>query len=88
MNPDPFLIPLSDFVPGLKVNIVSPFAVMQETIQGFKELPKETLKTFVFTGNASPHIVFPVVLNLALGKRAVAHMIETAVQLYEKDDFR
>jgi hypothetical protein len=70
MNPDPFLIPLSDFV------------------QGFKELPKEMLKTFIFTGNASPHVVFPVVLNLALGKRAVAHMIETAVQLYEKDGSR
>jgi hypothetical protein len=88
MNPDPFLIPLSEFVPGLNVNIVSPFAVMQETIAGFKELPKETLKAFIFTGNASPHIVFPIVLNLALGKRAVAYMIESALQLYEKDGFR
>ena len=45
------------------------------------------MKAFIFTRNASPNIVFPVVLNLALGKRAVAHMIETAVQLYEKDGF-
>jgi hypothetical protein len=87
MDPDPFLIPLLDFAPGLNVNLVSPFAVLQEIIAGFRKLPEETLKTFIFTGNASPYIVFPTLLNLVLGKRAVAHIIKSAMQLYKKDSF-
>ncbi|PVH85805.1 NAD(P)-binding protein, partial [Cadophora sp. DSE1049] len=84
---DPFAIPLSEFVAGLNINMISPYAAMSEAISGFKELPKETLKTFIYTGNVCLHLVLPVALNLGLGKRGVGHMIENAVMLYEKEGY-
>lgn len=45
-------------------------------------------KTFIFTGNASPHITFPIVMNLVVGKRGVASLVEHAVQVYQKEGFR
>ena len=85
---DPFTVPLNDFVAGLNINMISPYAAMSEAITGFKDLPKETLKTFIYTGNVCLHLVMPVALNLALGKRGEGHMIENAVTLYEKEGYK
>ncbi|KAG4437898.1 hypothetical protein IFR05_006617 [Cadophora sp. M221] len=84
---DPFTIPLDDFVAGLNINMISPYAAMSEAISGFKDLPKETRKTFIYTGNLCMHIVLPAAMNMGLGKRGVGHMIENAVMLYEKEGF-
>ena len=85
---DPFTIPLNDFVAGLNINMITPYAAMSEAISGFKDLPKEILKTFIYTGNVCLHLVMPVALNLAVGKRGVGHMIENAVMLYEKEGYK
>lgn len=84
----PFTIPLPEFIAGLHTNMISPFAAISESIEGFQSLPKETLKTFIYTGNLCLHLVMPVALNLALGKRGAGFMIENAVMLYEKEGFK
>ena len=55
---------------------------------GLSEKNNVTLKTFIYTGNVCLHLVMPVALNLALGKRGVGHMIENAVTLYEKEGYK
>ncbi|KAH7364127.1 hypothetical protein BKA65DRAFT_522652 [Rhexocercosporidium sp. MPI-PUGE-AT-0058] len=84
---DPLTIPLNDFVDGLNTNMISPYAPMSEASSGFKELPQEIRKTFIYTGNLCMHLTMPVAMNLALGKRGVGHMIENAVMLYEKEGY-
>lgn len=85
---DPFAVPLNDWVAGVNINMISPYAAMSEAIAGFKELPKNTLKTFIYTGNLCLHIVLPVAMNMALGKRGVGHMIENAIAQYGKEGFK
>lgn len=85
---DPFTIPLDDFFSGLNVNMISPYAAMSEATSGFKDLPKETLKTFIYTGNLCMHLVIPVAMNLGMGKRGVGHMIECATMVYGKEGFK
>jgi hypothetical protein len=85
---DPFAVPVEDWSKGININLISPYAAIQEAVAGFRELGEDVKKTFIFTGNASPHIVFPVVMNLVVGKRGVASLIEHAVQIYQKEEYR
>jgi hypothetical protein len=88
MTPDPISIPLDEFVSNLNVNLISPYAVLQEAISGFRTLPSSVLKTFIYTGNCLNNVVMPVLLHLGVGKEGAAHMIESAVQGYGKEGFR
>ena len=85
---DPFTIPLNEFITGLNTNMISPYAAMSEAIAGFKLLPQESLKTFIYTGNLCMHLVMPVAMNLSLGKRGAGHMIENAVVQYKNEGYK
>lgn len=52
MSADPLSIPLSDFIGSININITSPYSAAQEAIVGWRTLPKEVLRTFIFMGNA------------------------------------
>ncbi|KAL2072623.1 hypothetical protein VTL71DRAFT_11966 [Oculimacula yallundae] len=75
---DPFTIPLDDFIAGLNTNMVSPYAAMSEAITGVKRLPREILKTFIYTGNLCMQLVMPVAMNLSLGERVLDLYYELA----------
>jgi len=72
----------------MNINIISAYAAAHEAVTGFKTLPAETLKTFIFTGNAFTHIVLPVMLSFGMAKVAGAHLIESAAQAYASEGFR
>jgi hypothetical protein len=88
MAHDPVSIPVDEFVANLNVNLVSPYAAMQEAIKNFRTLPKDVLKTFIYTGNCLNNIVMPIGLHLGVGKQGAAHMIESAAGGYAKEGFR
>ncbi|RDL40075.1 Uncharacterized protein BP5553_00054 [Venustampulla echinocandica] len=87
-KPDPFSIPVDEWASSLNVNAISAYAAVQQALAGFKELPTEVPKTFIYTGNCGTHTAIPHLMNLMVGKRVAAHMIECAVKTYEKDGFR
>lgn len=88
MNKDPFSISLEDFTKNDNINTVSAFSALQQAIQGFKELPKDTPKTFIYTGNCLLHMPIPALMDNGLGKRAVGFMVENAVLVHGGSGFR
>ncbi|KAH8657548.1 hypothetical protein BGZ60DRAFT_518317 [Tricladium varicosporioides] len=89
-NPDPFSVPLKEWVKAVNINAISGYAAIQEAIKAFRELPNEMTKTFVFTGNCGIHVPVPILMVLGTGKAAAAHMIQCAVatEVYQKEEFR
>ena len=87
-TPDPLSVPLPEWISSLNINIVSLYAAAQEAVKGFRELPEETLKTFIFTGNCCPHVTLPVITSLSVGKTATANLIQNATAAYKEEGFR
>jgi hypothetical protein len=57
-------------------------------VAGFDTLPKETLKTFIFTGNRLNIEPMPVLFNMGVGKTATAHLVQAASMAYKNDGYR
>jgi len=74
----------------LNVNTVSPYVAAQQAIRGWKTLPKETKKTFIFTGNISnvSIVPMPMTINLGMGKAASAYWIGVVSTLNAAEEFR
>ena len=81
-------VSVDDFVGNLNVYLVSPYAAVQEAIARFRTFPRQTSKTFIYTGNCLNNAVMPILLHLGVGKQGAAHMIESAVERYGKEGFR
>ncbi|KAK9237782.1 hypothetical protein V1525DRAFT_402901 [Lipomyces kononenkoae] len=86
---DAFSIPLEKFREDLSVNVSSLYAAMQETVNGWKNLPTTLPKVFIFTGNLlNVAGARPALLTLGVGKTAAAHLIEGAVKSYGSHGYR
>ncbi|KAK9341970.1 hypothetical protein V1522DRAFT_439097 [Lipomyces starkeyi] len=74
----------------LNVNTISPYVAAQQAISGWETLPKETKKTFIYTGNIMNVSVvpMPLFLNLGIGKSASAFWIGLANASYSAQGFR
>ncbi|OTA60750.1 hypothetical protein K449DRAFT_383480 [Hypoxylon sp. EC38] len=83
-------IPTENVVSDLNVNTVSPYVTAQQAIRGWQTLPKETKKTFIYTGNILNVSVVPVpqFLDLGMGKAASAYWIGVADASYTAQGFR
>jgi hypothetical protein len=68
--------------------LVSGYAALQEAVAGFRTLPENTLKTFIYTGNILNRVIYPTLIPFGAVKTAVAHMIEGASGVYAKEGFR
>ena len=77
-------------VSDLNVNTVSPYVAAQQAVLGWETLPKETKKTFIYTGNILNVAVLPVpmMLDLGMGKSASAYWIGVADAMYSAKGFR
>ena len=89
MTPPPiadsmFSIPVESFGADLNINTVSAYVAAQEAVKGWYLLPKETKKTFIYTGNILNTTVFPVpmMMTLGVGKSASAYWIGVADASY------
>jgi NAD(P)-dependent dehydrogenase (short-subunit alcohol dehydrogenase family) len=85
-----FSIPAESVASDLNVNTVSPYVAAQQAVIGWETLPKETKKTFIYTGNIMNVSVVPVpmMLDLAMGKSASASWIGLADTLSADKGFR
>ena len=74
----------------LNVNTISPYVAAQQSIIGWETLPRETKKTFIYTGNILNLIILPVplMLDLGMGKSASAYWIGVADTTYTAKGFR
>lgn len=74
----------------LNVNTISPYVAAQQAVSGWKTLPKETKKTFVYTGNITnvSIVPMPLMLDLGMGKSASAFWIGLADKMYSGQGFR
>lgn len=83
-----FSAPLPQFESDLALNVTSVFVAAQEAIAGFEELPKETPKSFIYTGNRLNIEPMPVLLSLGVGKSAGAHLMQAASMTYGAKGFK
>jgi NAD(P)-dependent dehydrogenase (short-subunit alcohol dehydrogenase family) len=83
-------LPVDRFVADINVNTVSPYVAAQQAILGWETLPKETKKTFIYTGNILNQTVLPVpiMLTLGAGKAASAYWIGLADAAYAEKGYR
>lgn len=87
---DPFAVSLGDFTAGMNINLMSPYVAIQEAIKGFGELGSSDgiLNTFIYTGNCSPHVTVPAIMNLGVAKTGMAYMVEAAGMAYKEEGYR
>lgn len=85
-----FSIPAESVASDLNVNTISPYVAAQQAVIGWESLPKETKKTFIYTGNIMNVSVVPVpmMLDLAMGKSASASWIGLADAFSADKGFR
>ena len=74
----------------LNVNVISPYVAAQQAVSGWETLPKETKKTFIYTGNIMnvSIVPMPMMLTLGMGKAASAFWIGLADAMYSAWGFR
>jgi NAD(P)-dependent dehydrogenase (short-subunit alcohol dehydrogenase family) len=74
----------------LNVNTISPYVAAQQAVSGWETLPKETKKTFIYTGNVLNVTIVPtpLFLDLGMGKSASAFWIGLADTTYSAQGFR
>lgn len=77
-------IPSDRFASDLNLNTVSPYVAAQESLKGWRTLPEDTKKTFIYTGNKSNVAILPMAMTLTLGvgKAASAYWLGSADNAY------
>lgn len=72
------------------VNTVSPYVAAQEAVKAWAELPTETKKTFIYTGNITNVAIvpWPLMVNAGMGKAATAYWIGTADAAYKDRSYK
>jgi NAD(P)-dependent dehydrogenase (short-subunit alcohol dehydrogenase family) len=85
-----FSIPAASLGTDLKINTISPYVAAQKAVSEWDSLPKETKKTFIYTGNALNTTIIPVpmFMNLGVGKSATAHWVGLADAVYSARGIR
>jgi NAD(P)-dependent dehydrogenase (short-subunit alcohol dehydrogenase family) len=74
----------------LNTNTISPYVAAQQALLGWETLPKETKKTFIYTGNKSNVQIMPmpITMTLGVGKSATAYWIGLADRMYSGQGYR
>lgn len=85
-----FSIPVESVTSDLNINTISPYVAAQQAVSGWETLPKETKKTFIYTGNILNVGVIPVplMLDLGMGKSASAYWLGLADTTYSARGYR
>ena len=83
-------IPVENVASDLNVNTISPYVAAQQAVSGWETLPKETKKTFIYTGNILNVSIVPIplMLDLGIGKSASAFWIGVADATYSAHGYR
>ena len=83
-------IPVESFTSDLNVNTISHYAAAQQAVSKWESLPKDTKKTFIYTGNITNTTVIPVplFLDLGVGKSDSAYLVGVADATYSAKGYR
>lgn len=83
-------IPAENVMLDLNVNTVSAYVAAQQAVVGWATLPKETKKSFIYTGNITNVAILPMpmMLDLGMGKSASAYWIGVADATYSAKGYR
>ena len=85
---DPLSVPLESLHQSRKSGLDCAYVAAKEALRGFRSLPAEVSKAFIYTGNTLNQIAIPGVLPFALAKVAAAMMIEYVANAYGKEGYR
>ena len=85
-----FSITLQSMVSDLNVNTVTAYTAVQQAVEGWKLLPRETKKSFIYTGNVLNTMIMPTsaFTTLGTGKAASAYWIGTADAVHSAEGLR
>jgi NAD(P)-dependent dehydrogenase (short-subunit alcohol dehydrogenase family) len=85
-----FSVSVESVMSDLKVNTITSYAAAQQAVLRWKILPKETKKTFIYTGNITNVSIVPIpmMLDVGMGKSASAFWIGLADTTYAAEGFR
>lgn len=83
-------LPVESFVDDLNINTISAYVAAQQAVNGWKTLPAETKKTFIYTGNCLnvTLVPVPIMLTLGTGKSASSYWVSLADTLYSAQGYR
>lgn len=85
-----FSVPPETMAADVAVNTISPYAAAQQALLGWETLPKESKKTFIYTGNILNVAVVPMPMMMtgAVGKAGSAAWIGLVDTLYADRGYR
>lgn len=83
-------IPAERIASDLNINTVSAYVAAQQAVAAWSTLPKETKKTFIYTGNIMNLVMLPVpmFLSLGVGKAASSYWISQVDGAYTDRGYR
>jgi hypothetical protein len=70
------------------VNILSAYIAAQLAIKSFAELPQQSPKTFIYTGNKLPFMIVRPLLSQGVGKAGAAHLIHYLAEEYKESGYK
>jgi hypothetical protein len=85
-----FSISAESVASDLNVNTITPYVAAQQAVKGWKTLPEETRKAFIYTGNIMnvSTVPMPPMVDLGMGKSASAFWIGVVDVTYSDRGFR
>ncbi|KAJ5675127.1 uncharacterized protein N7477_005061 [Penicillium maclennaniae] len=79
---------ISQFESANNVNIVSAYVAAQFAVKSFAQLPPESPRTFIYTGNKLPLMVVQPLLLQGVGKAGAAHLIHYLAEEYKGKGYK
>ncbi len=79
---DPLNLSVEALNKDLAVTTISALAAAKQAVKAFDDLPADSTKVFIYTGNFLNKTALPAVLSLGMGKSASAHLMEVAAKAY------
>ncbi|KAK1241037.1 hypothetical protein MKX08_001011 [Trichoderma sp. CBMAI-0020] len=70
------------------VNIVSAYVAAQLAIKSFAALPRQSSKTFIYTGNKLPFMVVRPLLSQGVGKAGAAHLMHYLAEEHKESGYK
>lgn len=79
---------VEDYHQDLAVNLTSAFVAAREAVAGFKELPAQVPKAFIYSGNKLNVMSDPKTLSFGITKSGAAHMIWDCSNAYRSQGYK
>ena len=85
---DPLSLSLEEVKKTQDVNFDNSYVAAQQAVAGYKKLPEDVKKAFIYTGNILNQKVMPALLTLGVGKQAFAHIVHLSSVAYEPKGYK